>query len=131
MCRTPARVSRTMIQIANRKTAATMVFSPKPNRIISTGTMRRQRGAGEDIDPHAEQVVGYLDAPHQYAERHADHDRQSHADHEGAKGRDGRALPGRRLHEIDRRSQHVAEWRKQEDKVQPADDFPDDTPDEE
>ena len=38
MWRTPARVSSTMIQIANRKTAAMMVFSPKPNRIISTGT---------------------------------------------------------------------------------------------
>ena len=38
MWRTPARVSSTMIQIANRKTAATIVFSPKPNRIISTGT---------------------------------------------------------------------------------------------
>ena len=38
MCRTPARVSSTMIQIAKRKTAAMIVFSPKPNRIISTGT---------------------------------------------------------------------------------------------
>src|SRR5262245_18795168 len=37
-CCTPARVSSTMIQTANRNTATTIVRSPMPERIISTGT---------------------------------------------------------------------------------------------
>ena len=40
----PARVSRTMIQTANRKTVTITVVSPMPNRIISTGT-RAESGA--------------------------------------------------------------------------------------
>ena len=40
-----------MIQIANRNTAATIVFSPNPNRIISTGTSA-ESGALEKMLTH-------------------------------------------------------------------------------
>ena len=109
MWRTPARVSSTMIQIANRNTAATIVVSPKPNRIISTGTSA-DSGALEKMLTHMpSSSSAILTRPIRMPSGTPTHDRQRHADDEGAQRGDRGALPGRRLHEIDGGGEHLAE----------------------
>ena len=130
MCRTPARVSSTMIQIANRNTAATMVVSPKPNRIISTGTSA-DSGALEKMLTHMpSRSSAIFTRPIRMPSGTPTTIDSDHADDEGAQRGDRRALPGRRLHESTAARQHLAEGRQQEDQVEPADDLPEHAPDE-
>ena len=107
-----------------------IVVSPKPNRIISTGTSAESGALTKMLTQMPSRFVGDLDPAHQHAERHADDDRQAHADDEAAQRDQRRRLPGC-LSARDRTAatSTLESGGMQEDQVEPADDFPDHAPD--